>query len=100
MKSWVPRLLLSALLATAGVLAVGIHVGDAAEAFRSSPSEDHFSAVQSGIAARRFGRLIRCQQSSVSLGQTRVIEEPPGAGTTSRHEGRRDGDPDGYTLSK
>ena len=95
MKSWVPRLLSSALV-TAGILAVGIHVGYAAEAFPAKPIRI-ISPFSAGSPPDAFGRLI-AQQLSVSLGQSVVIENRPGAGTTLGTKAGAMADPDGYTL--
>ncbi len=94
MKSWVPRLLSSALV-TAGILAVGIHVGYAAEAFPAKPIRI-ISPFSAGSPPDAFGRLI-AQQLSVSLGQSVVIENRPGAGTTLGTKAGAMADPDGYT---
>src|SRR5690349_16108696 len=95
MKSWVPRLLSSALV-TAGILAVGIHVGDAAEAFPAKPIRI-ISPFSAGSPPDAFGRLI-AQQMSSSLGQSVVVENRPGAGTTLGTRAGALADPDGYTL--
>ena len=95
MKSWVPRLLSSALV-TAGILAVGIHVGYAAEAFPAKPIRI-ISPFSAGSPPDAFGRLI-AQQLSVSLGQSVVIENRPGAGTNIGTEAVVRALADGYTL--
>src|SRR5712671_4050792 len=95
MKFSVPRLLSWALVAV-GILTVGIHVGDAAEVFPAKPIRI-ISPFSAGSPPDAFGRLV-AHHLSVSLGQSVVIENRPGGGTTLGTKAGAMADPDGYTL--
>src|SRR3954467_9691905 len=93
----VPKLLSSALL-TAATLAFGISIeGKAApESFPLKPIRI-ISPFSAGSPPDAVGRLI-AQQMSGSLGQSVVVENRPGAGTTLGTKAGATADPDGYTL--
>jgi len=88
------------LLGFAAALAVGLGftaVGSAdAETYPTKPIKI-ISPFSAGSPPDAFGRLI-AQQLSASLGQSVVVENRPGAGTTIGTKAGATADPDGYTL--
>src|SRR5258708_303089 len=90
--------LLSSLLVTAAALAAANLTGGqaAADTFPSRPIRI-ISPFSAGSPPDAFGRLI-AQQVSSSLGQSVVVENRPGAGTTLGTKAGATADPDGYTL--
>src|SRR5258708_30722844 len=90
--------LLSSLLVTAAALAAANLTGGQAAAdtfpLKTIPISYPFSA---GSPPDAFGRLV-AQQMSATLGQSVVVENRPGAGTTIGTKAGAMADPDGYTL--
>jgi len=95
MKPLVSKFLAS-VIATAGLLTVGFNVDAVAESFPDKPIRI-ISPFSAGSPPDAFGRLI-AQQLSASLGQSVVVENRPGAGTTLGTKAGAMADPDGYTL--
>ena len=93
----VPRLLSLALLTAATVAVVNTTSSRAvAETFPSKPIRI-ISPFSAGSPPDAFGRLV-AQQMSGTLGQSVVVENRPGAGTTIGTKAGAMADPDGYTL--
>jgi len=93
----VSRLLSSVLVATAAFAATNTLGGPAAaETFPSKPIRI-ISPFSAGSPPDAFGRLV-AQQMSTKLGQSVVVENRPGAGTTIGTKAGATADPDGYTL--
>src|SRR5882724_11320463 len=93
----VSRLLSSALVATAAIAATITTGGQAgADSFPSKPIRI-ISPFSAGSPPDAFGRLV-AQQMSGKLGQSVVVENRPGAGTTIGTKAGAMADPDGYTL--
>ena len=92
-----PRLLSSMLVTTAVLAAANMTGGQAAaETFPGRPIRI-ISPFSAGSPPDAFGRLV-AQQMSVTLGQSVVVENRPGAGTTIGTKAGAMADPDGYTL--
>ncbi len=97
MTSRVSRLLSSVLVATAAIAAASTIGGQAAaETFPPRPIRI-ISPFSAGSPPDAFGRLV-AQQMSGTLGQSVVVENRPGAGTTIGTKAGAMADPDGYTL--
>lgn len=94
LRKQAPRLLPSTIVAAA---IVALAIGDAAaDPFPSKPIRI-ISPFSAGSPPDAFGRLI-AQQMAASLGQSIVIENRPGAGTTLGTKAGAAADSDGYTL--
>src|SRR5262245_6960781 len=89
------RLLVATAALAAGLGFVAIGTADA-ETYPTKPIKI-ISPFSAGSPPDAFGRLI-AQQLSVSLGQSVVVENRPGAGTTIGTRAGAMADPDGYTL--
>ena len=72
------------------------HTGRRAELPGEADQDD--GAVHAGIAGRRAGAAGHATCSAPRLGQTIVIDNRPGAGTTLGTKVAASADPDGYTL--
>jgi tripartite-type tricarboxylate transporter receptor subunit TctC len=87
-------------LGSAAVVVAGLGLaaasGAAADSYPSRPIKI-ISPFSAGSPPDAFGRLI-AQQLSTSLGQSVVVENRPGAGTTLGTKAGATADPDGYTL--
>ncbi len=88
------------LLGSAAALAAGLGFAAAgsadADTYPTKPIKI-ISPFSAGSPPDAFGRLI-AQQLSASLGQSVVVENRPGAGTTIGTKAGAMADPDGYTL--
>jgi tripartite-type tricarboxylate transporter receptor subunit TctC len=88
------------LLGSAAALAAGLGFAAAgsadADTYPTKPIRI-ISPFSAGSPPDAFGRLI-AQQLSASLGQSVVVENRPGAGTTIGTKAGAMADPDGYTL--
>src|SRR6185436_5688686 len=88
------------LLGSAAALAVGLGFAAAgsadADTYPTKPIKI-ISPFSAGSPPAAFGRLV-AQQMSVTLGQSVVVENRPGAGTTIGTKAGAIADPDGYTL--
>lgn len=88
--------LLSSAIAAIAVLGLAIGGAGAADTFPSKPIRI-VSPFSAGSPPDVFGRLV-AQQVSAIIGQSIVIENRPGAGTTIATKAGSAADPDGYTL--
>jgi tripartite-type tricarboxylate transporter receptor subunit TctC len=85
------------MLGSVAVLALAAAAGHAAtEAYPVRPIK-LISPFSAGSPPDAFGRLV-AQQLTASLGQSVVVENRPGAGTTIGTKAAAIADPDGYTL--
>jgi tripartite-type tricarboxylate transporter receptor subunit TctC len=85
------------LLGSAAVLALAVAAGNAAtEPYPTKPIRI-ISPFSAGSPPDALGRLV-AQQLTVGLGQSVVVENRPGAGTTIGTKAGAMADPDGYTL--
>src|SRR5436190_4659644 len=85
------------LFASVAVLALAVAAGHAAtETYPSKPIK-LISPFSAGSPPDAFGRLV-AQQLTVSLRQSVIVENRPGAGTTIGTKAAAIADPDGYTL--
>jgi tripartite-type tricarboxylate transporter receptor subunit TctC len=85
------------LLGSVAALALAVAAGHAAtESYPTRPIK-LISPFSAGSPPDAFGRLV-AQQLTTSLGQSVVVENRPGAGTTIGTKAAAVADPDGYTL--
>jgi tripartite-type tricarboxylate transporter receptor subunit TctC len=97
-ESWRSTTIISlGLLGSAAILVLVAAAGQAAtESYPTKPIK-LISPFSAGSPPDAFGRLV-AQQLTTTLGQSVVVENRPGAGTTIGTKAAATADPDGYTL--
>src|SRR3954468_23558906 len=85
------------LLGSVAVLALAVAASHAATELYPTKPIRLISPFSAGSPPDAFGRLV-AQQLTVGLGQSVIVENRPGAGTTIGTKAAAIADPDGYTL--